>query len=310
MSERRLLEIKQGDGSAESSFNLREEIAAYILTCSAARRLSPHSVRCYASDLKQFSALIGNDLRDRDTFQAAIKKIVENPRYAVRTMKRKLTSIKGFLQSLGGDFADEVFKPFRLKVRTPKRLPKAIPKDELSMLLKQARGEGQEITYLALLVLTSTGLRIAETCSIMLGDINLSRGEIKVFGKGSKERIVMITNPSTLGALRENVVARIGPEGLKAPLFKNDRGDVLTPQWFRILLHRLAKSAGLRRRITPHMLRHSAATMLIEAGIDIRIVQRLLGHSNIATTEIYTHVTDNTLRRALEGADLIGRLLD
>jgi len=295
---------------ADDGFNVGKAVAAYILTCSVARRLSTHSVRCYASDLKQFSALIGDDLRDRTTLQAAIKKIAENPLYAVRTMKRKLTSIKGFLRSIDEDFANEVFKPFKLKVRTPKRLPRAIPKEELSTLLKQARGGGHEATYLALLILTSTGLRISETCSIALGDIDLSRGEIKVFGKGSKERIVIVTNPMALAALRENVTARIGSEGINALLLKNDRGGALTPTWFRILLHRVAKSAGIGRRITPHMLRHSAATMLIEAGIDIRIVQRLLGHSSIAITEIYTHVSDNTLRRALEGADLVGRLLD
>jgi integrase/recombinase XerD len=93
--------------------------------------------------------------------------------------------------------------------------------------------------------------------------------------------------------------------GASAPIFINRRGSKLHPQSVRLRLHRATKAAGLSRRITPHMLRHTAATLLIETGVDIRIVQRLLGHSSIATTEIYTHVSDETLRRTLERANIL-----
>ena len=257
----------------------------------------------------QFANLVGDKFADVQALQTAIKAVMENPRYCVRTVKRKLTSLRSFLSNLDEEIVIEVFKPLRVRARSPRLLPKSLPKEDLGIILAQAKEDGHQDLYVALLIMASTGLRVSETCAIKHGDIDLSRGEIKVFGKGSKERIVIVTNGLALSVLRQHIATNSSVADLNNPLLRNRRGGALTSQCFRLCLHKLAKSAGLKRRITPHMLRHSAATMLIEAGIDIRIVQRLLGHASIATTQIYTQVTDNALRRALEGADVIGRLL-
>ena len=130
-------------------------------------------------------------------------------------------------------------------------------------------------------------------------------GEIKVFGKGARERIAVIANKRVRANLARHLKERTKRAGSEAPLFLNRRGRPLTPQCLRLRLHALASRSEVGRVVTPHMLRHTAATLLLEGGVDIRFVQRLLGHASIVTTQIYTHVTDLALRSALERADVM-----
>ena len=129
---------------------------------------------------------------------------------------------------------------------------------------------------------------------------------IRVFGKGSRDRVAYVADPGLRRELLRLIRARSAAGYPSGPLFRNNRGAPLRPQSIRSRLRRHAREAGLTRRVTPHMLRHTAATLLIESGVDIRFVQRLLGHSSIATTEIYTHVSDEALRTTLERADVRG----
>lgn len=160
---------------------------------------------------------------------------------------------------------------------------------------------------LCLTILAATGLRVSELCGLRVEHVDARKGELCVLGQGSRERMVFIPDPD----LRAQLAAHIDRFGAQAPLgsplFANQRGRPLTPQCLRLRLrlHRLRKSRALKRAVTPHMLRHTAATLLLEAGIDIRFVQRLLGHASIATTQIYTHVSNVALREALERANVI-----
>ncbi len=124
-------------------------------------------------------------------------------------------------------------------------------------------------------------------------------------GKGARERVAIIANPEIRQAVGRHIDALGGKGNPAAPLFLNRRGQRLTPQCLRLRLHTLVGRSQIGRKITPHMLRHTAATLLIEGGLDIRFVQRLLGHASIATTQIYTHVTDTALRAALERVDVM-----
>jgi integrase/recombinase XerD len=135
-------------------------------------------------------------------------------------------------------------------------------------------------------------------CSIDVTDVVKDGSAIRIKGKGDRERTVFIANPGLQGW-----VARLAEERAHGPMFHNRRRARLSPQAFRLRLHRLAAAKGIEGRITPHRLRHTAATLLIEDGVDIRFVQKLLGHASIATTEIYTKVVDASLRAALSRAD-------
>ncbi|MHB8466237.1 MAG: tyrosine-type recombinase/integrase [Acidimicrobiales bacterium] len=162
-------------------------------------------------------------------------------------------------------------------------------------------------TLLAVALMVATGLRVSEVVSVRCADIDLPGRSVRVLGKGLRERQVYLTNDwisSLAGAYQTTrSTLRIGHERL---LF-NSRGGPLTPPAVRSRLLRAGREAGLVTRVTPHMLRHTAATQLIEAGVDIRYIQRLLGHASLSTTELYTHVSDNALKTVVTTADVLGR---
>ena len=154
--------------------------------------------------------------------------------------------------------------------------------------------------------MVATGLRVGELCRIKLEDISPDCAVIRVHGKGSRDRVVYVTDDS----LRTDIGAIVAQRrhGDSVHLLLNRLRAPMKPQSIRSRLKNIASQSGIQRRITPHMLRHTAATLLIETGVDIRFVQRLLGHSSIATTEIYTHVTDEALRSSLARADVLSNL--
>ncbi|MEA3062965.1 MAG: hypothetical protein QOJ94_2746, partial [Sphingomonadales bacterium] len=152
----------------------------------------------------------------------------------------------------------------------------------------------------AVLILVSLGLRVAELVALRPGDFSPDNGALRVRGKGRRERCVFVVD-SRLRSVSGSLAAR-GGEGLFSP------GGEWTTQAVRRRLRTLAAEAGIARRVTPHMLRHTCATLLLEDGVDLRVLQRLLGHENIATTALYAHVGDAALRTALERAELLAGL--
>lgn len=288
-------------------------IAQYIRKCRSVRRLSAHTVRAYASDLSQLSRLLGQygELTPAAVREALIK-IAENKRLAPATVKRRVASVRAFLKSEATSLGIETFSGWRLAIRSPKRLPRAIARSELLALLGHAIGPSpcaqNEVTHLCISLLAATGMRVSELCALRVGQVRASSGEIRVLGKGSRERIVIIANARVRQKLSNYLNAQSG-NGPDQPLFHNRVGSALSPQCLRLRLHSIARKASLDKPITPHMLRHTAATLLLEGGVDIRFVQRLLGHASIATTQIYTHVSDLALRAALERADVLKAVL-
>jgi site-specific recombinase XerD len=295
--------------------DLRNLIVAYLERCRATRRLSPHTIDAYENDLGQFAALLTNEEPLTPALiSECLTRIVENPSYTPSTTKRKFASVRAFFRATDEDLALATFGPWKLKIRMPIRLPRAIARRELGVLLKHARAaqyqatSDEATTHLCLAIMAATGLRVSELCALKVKDVNFDTGEIKVNGKGARERIVIVANQQ----VRKAIGAYIGtlPEVDRAasPLFRNRRGRQMTPQCLRLRLHSITRRTQLGR-ITPHMLRHTAATLLLEGGVDIRFVQRLLGHASIATTQIYTHVSDTALRSVLERADVMRALV-
>lgn len=158
---------------------------------------------------------------------------------------------------------------------------------------------------IAIRLMVSTGIRIGELCKLRIEDIAPDGSSLRVHGKGSRDRVAYISDARLrLGLVR--LATEKKASRCSSALFVNRHGSAMKPQSIRSKLRKYATNIGMVRRVTPHMLRHTAATLLIEQGVDIRFVQRLLGHSSIATTEIYTHVSDEALRTTLARADVLG----
>lgn len=289
---------------------LKEFVDRYLEHSRSVRRLSANSINAYKNDLEQFAAYLGSTELSAGVIRAALTQIAEDARLAPATVKRRVASVRAFLRSIDPSLALETFGSWKLSIRAPKRLPKAIAGSELNLLLRFSATDGGissrecDTTHLALSLLAATGLRVSELCALRIGQVISGSGDIKVLGKGSRERVVIIANVRVRKALAD-YIASLGNVAPDAPLFRNSAGRPLTPQCLRLRLHSIARRSRIGKAITPHMLRHTAATLLLEGGVDIRFVQRLLGHASIATTQIYTHVTDVALRSALERADVM-----
>jgi integrase/recombinase XerD len=199
------------------------------------------------------------------------------------------------------------FRTAEVRIRLPKRLPRCLTAAELRALFS-ARKTASPAIALGILLLFTTGMRVAELCALRVADIDLDRRTLRIRGKGDRERQVFLVSSEVVAELRVYLRDQKLRGAPSSPLFRTALGCGLSTDRVRAGLRRVAKAAGLARRITPHMLRHSAATSLLEAGVDIRFVQRLLGHRSISTTEIYTHVSDERLKQVVVKANTLARI--
>lgn len=283
---------------------------AFLRHCQSSRHLSANTLKAYRQDLAELAHYLthGPAPLSADGL-GAYAAYLSGPRgLAPATVKRRLACLRALFAwaERRGDIATSPFRTAEIRIRLPKRLPRCLTAAELRQLF-QARRAAEPVLALCVLLLFTTGMRVGELAGLRLGDLDLEGRSLLVRGKGNRERRVFLTCAEVVAELRAHLAARAG-EGAAAPLLLTRTDHPVSAPWVRRGLRDLAERAGLPRRITPHMLRHSAATSLLEAGIDIRFVQRLLGHRSIATTEIYTHVSDEKLKLVLLGADTFGRL--
>jgi integrase/recombinase XerD len=288
---------------------LNTRIAVFVDHCRHVRRLSPHTLGAYKVDLAQFATAIGITKITPVTVKQYVESLSEKG-YAAASVKRKLATIRAFLQATDGRFATRAFAGWKLRINAPIRLPRAISRQEVTILLGAMErhllpSSVDAATQLCISLMLATGIRVSELCSLNVGSVNISTGEIAVLGKGARERIVIIVNRDVRISFEKYIGSLPDKDDRSSPLFRNRLGNRLTPQCLRLRLHARGRRQCLARKVTPHMLRHTAATYLIESGVDIRFVQRLLGHASIATTQIYTHVSDQALKAALERADVL-----
>ena len=289
----------------------------FLRFCAVERQLSQHTVQAYSSDLADFRKWLPNGVILEDISTSTLKDyladMVGPRRLAVATVRRRLACLRAFFRRLKElEHAADPFSDWRLQLPRRRRLPRSLSRPEVLSLLKSLREPDfahqtnvEAILPTALRLMLSTGIRVGELCKLGVDDVSPDASSLRIYGKGSRDRIAYISDASLQRDLRATVTIR--RQALESPgsLFLNRYGLPLKPQSVRSMLRRYATQVGLARRITPHMLRHTAATLLIETGVDIRFVQRLLGHSSIATTEIYTHVSDEALRTTLKRADVL-----
>ena len=285
------------------------DLETFINYLSVERGLSKHTLSAYRNDI---SALIGflseNKLADQTWNNVGESNIraylddLDERGYALTTKSRKIASAKSFFnfmkeeQIIEGNPLSDVRQP-----RTGQSLPKALSIEDVDRLLGASSDSDttEDARDLAMVELMyAAGLRVSELVGLNLRDVDLDAGTVRTIGKGSKERVIPIYD-TAVESIAEYITyfrpAHSRYQSEKA-LFLNRRGRRLTRQAYWLRLNKLATKVGISSKITPHMLRHSFATHLLHGGASLRHLQELLGHSSIATTQIYTQLTSEYVR--------------
>jgi len=271
------------------------------------RGLSENTLKSYRRDLNQYCHYIDKVVQKQDWKTVNRSDIIgflhmlKDDGKSSATISRTISSIRSFHQFLIREqLADE--DP-SLHIETPQKdrqLPNILSPDDIQTLLSIPQNSPLNIRNKAMLeLLYATGLRVTELISLKISDLHLTMGFVRCFGKGAKERIVPLGDIAKsaleiyLKDARDMLVKRHPDEHA---LFVNQHGRPLSRQGFWKILKTIARDLGLKADITPHTLRHSFATHLLDNGADLRAVQEMLGHSDISTTQIYTHVTRSRLK--------------
>lgn len=285
--------------------NLETYIQNYLNFCKSQKRLDKKTIKAYRIDLKQFERQICKDEISEitpDVLEGFIASLHKN--YKPKTVKRKIAAVKAFFHYL--EYKDVIelnpFNKIQVKFREPVILPKTIPlhivETFLSTMYKQRsnaktqyqkRNATRDIAVIELLF--ATGMRISELCSLRSSNINLYEKTILIYGKGSKERRIRIGNEDVVRILEEYQKEYRKEIEKCGYFFVNHSNQPLSDQSVRRMINKYTSLAAIDLHITPHMFRHTFATSLLEADVDIRYIQEMLGHSSINITEIYTHVT-------------------
>lgn len=287
---------------------------AFVGRLRAARDASEHTCKAYTSDLRDFSTfVVARKLcpRAEGTILAYADHLTRERAAAPRTVRRRMACLRGFYKDLvrSGTIERSPFAGLEMQLPRARSLPRTLTRGEARLLAQEswreldlAASAAAAASPAAVLLLLSVGLRVGELVRLRPSDLDADSGGLHVRGKGRRERRVFVVDER----LRRAVAALAGRPGASS-LFSPEGGPWST-QGVRRALRETAAAAGIARRVTPHMLRHTCATLLLEEGVDIRYLQRLLGHENIATTAIYAHVGDAGLRKALAGAGLLAGL--
>ena len=309
---------------------IRIQYKEFETYCQEQLGLSQHSLRAYDQDLRTYhkyaSFLRLEAWPSHEQIVSYQKYLREETDASPSTIRRRIVTLRSYFKWLSerDGVSPSPFDGLRLDLKIPQRLPRPIDRPTLSSIFQASKHimemddaeelsissnyTGEQVTGLVARLLVVTGMRIGEITGLLIGDVTGAGSQIRVRGKGNRERTVYVTNRRLLQDFRHYWETRYKTDGTSAPLFLNSLGRPLTGPAFRKRLRTVSKDLLIEPHLTPHRFRHSAATLLIEEGVDIRIVQRLLGHASIATTEIYTKVSDNSLVAAIERADTLAQV--
>lgn len=286
----------------------RLALADYLHFLQVERQLAANTITSYKRDLTDYlTFLVDNGVENIDAITRReilthLQKMREIGK-STRTVSRSISSIRSFHQFLLREKVANTDPTVHLEMpKIEQKLPDVLSMTEIDLLIEapnQATLQGMR-DYALLEILYGTGMRVSELLGLNMSDVQLTMGFVRVFGKGGKERIIPLGNKAITGCTTYIDEARpVFAEKLRAPeeaLFLNMRGGRLTRQGCWRILKQYAYEAGLTKELTPHILRHSFATHLIENGADLRAVQEMLGHADISTTQIYTHVSRSRLK--------------
>lgn len=279
---------------------MKEMQGQYLEYCQFRKELDQKTLKAYRIDLRQFFENVVSDVPSKAEIEQYITKLHRD--YKQKTVKRKIASIKAFYNYLEEEeiIGDNPFHKIKVKFKETIMLPRIIPRSEIELLLNQMYIQNAEtdsnaykfrVRDIAVIeVLFATGARVYEVSNIRKECVDLDSGLIRIMGKGGKERYIQIGEESILKLLRKYYLENAEKISACGYFFVNARGKRFSEQSIRLMLARYLRMAGIERKVTPHMFRHSFATYLIEEGVDISCVQQILGHSSINTTQIYIHI--------------------
>lgn len=295
---------------------MRQVIGNFLNYLTVEKGFPPNTIAAYRNDLNQLAGFIEEEAAKRGSIppwasfdrQSMLSYLLDlrQRNYAATTIARKVAAVRSFFKFM---VAEGLIKANPIQdVRSPKigrSLPKPISFSQVRRLIEQpgklSTPEAKRDRAM-LELLYASGMRVSELVSLNLGDVDLEGGYVRCLGKGNKERVIPIYEQAVLavkGYIEETRPQLMRNDDEKA-LFLNPRGERLTRQGFWQKLKGYAKSANLESEVTPHTLRHSFATHMLSGGADLRSVQELLGHANISTTQVYTHLTTEHIRRTYE----------
>lgn len=296
----------------ENSKQDLEDFKSYII---AEKNFSKHTAKAYCSDILSYLIWLEDTACEDVNFSKIREYIhfIQKFNYKKTTVARKIASLRTFYKYLYRERKVDSNPAMNLNnPKRPKSLPKFLTPDEVENILNNTKIETpagyRNRTILELL--WATGMRISELSGLNFGDLNLENNEIRVFGKGYKERIILVTDRAKNYLERYIETARplipkgfpVPPQNEDSPVFINNTGYRLQTRTVRNVINEIVEKINLPKHVTPHVFRHSFATLLIENGADLRIVQELLGHASISNTQIYTHVSTQHLKEVYNEA--------
>lgn len=290
-------------------FEYKPYIDEFMNYCRYHKKLNEKTIRAYKIDLSQYENF--SDELSKQALWDYIEYL--NKKYKPKTAKRKLATLKAFIHFLLlQDLIDyNPFDKLETTIKEPLLLPKTIPLDVIARLISfcyqqivfaktdyQIRCAVRNTAILELLF--ATGARVAEVCTLHSENVDLSGNSVRFYGKCSKERIIPIENFTVLSILKKYRTMFEKEISASGYFFVNKLGGRMTEQSVRNMINSYCNFCGVEMHITPHMFRHSFATLLLEEDVDIRYIQRMLGHSSITTTQIYAHVTSAKQKEILK----------
>ncbi len=297
---------------------MREDIEKFLAYLKAEKGLSENTFFAYQNDLLQMATFFEAETRERGLLPSwanvdrqAIMRFLLNlqeKRYAATTRARKLAAARSFFKFLAAEGIIKEDPTRNLEsLSVGRSLPKPISITQVRLLLEQPTKSSTpeaKRDHAMLQLLYASGMRVSELMSLNIENINTAEGEVRCFGKGHKERIIPIHQQAAnaVADYIQDARLKLLRNKTEKALFLNRRGERLTRQGFWQILKQYARAAGITVPVTPHTLRHSFATHMLSGGADLRAVQELLGHANISTTQIYTHLTSDHVRRTYEKA--------
>jgi len=301
-----------GIASPSAAVGIETLVLDFLAYLELERGLSRNTLAAYRSDLLQFGEFLQR--RGLSVYSASHGDLAQflaelsagsatQPPVAASTVGRKIACLRSFYRHLRREGIIEHDPTADLHgPRKPQRLPHVLSRGDVARLLEQPQGAGPlAVRDRALLeVMYACGLRASEAVGLELGDVDLEEGLLCARGKGSKERLVPIGRQavSALSVYRRGARPELVGDGVQQRLFVNRRGGSLTRQGLYKIVQGHARRAGLQDRMSPHTLRHSFATHLLAGGCDLRSLQEMLGHADLATTQVYTHLTADRLKDA------------
>lgn len=286
---------------------MEEKIIEFLDYIKIEKKLSKNTILSYSNDLKLYHLFLGDNIKFNDIKRDDVIRFIkslENKKLSPRSINHIIGVVKEMhaYYSMNYNIPNVTEDIHRLK--TIKSLPKVLSVNEVSKLLDIEVTDGYSMRNKAMLELMySSGLRVSELINLTLNDVDLTNDIIRIYGKGAKERIVPIGDYASMALdkyINEYRLSMIKKNHYTDVLFLNNHGNSMSRSGFFKILKKIALDKGIKKEFSPHTLRHSFATHMLEHGADLRSIQELLGHENMSTTSIYTHVRSDVLKESYD----------